>query len=100
MEQEVARILKDAWKDIPSNAEIAVSLNPEAIRTEPPATATDVRGAVAAGVTGIQTALAGIGAESAGVTGAVYLDGQQVGRVMLPGLRAEARANPEVVDDT
>ena len=100
MEQEVARILKDAWKDIPSNTEIAASLNPEAIRTEPPATATDVRGAVAAGVNGIQTALAGIGAESAGVTGAVYLDGQQVGRVMLPGLRAEARANPEVVDDT
>ncbi len=100
MEQEVARIWKDAWKDIPSNAEIAASLNPEAMRTEPPATATDVRGAVAAGVNGIQTALAGIGAESAGVTGAVYLDGQQVGRVMLPGLRAEARANPEVVDDT
>lgn len=100
MEQKVAEILKSAWKDIPSNAEIAASLNPEALRTEPPATARDVRGAVAAGVNGMQTALAGVGAESSGMTGAVYLDSQQVGRIMLPGLRKEAKANPEVVDDT
>lgn len=100
MEQKVAEILKSAWRDIPSNAEIAASLNPEALRTEPPATARDVRQAVSAGVNGMQTALAGIGAESAGATGAVYLDSQQVGRIMLPGLRKEARANPEVVDDT
>lgn len=32
--------------------------------------------------------------------GAVYLDSQKVGRIMLPGLRAEAKANPEVKDDT
>lgn len=100
MEQKVAEILKSAWKDIPSNAEIAASLNPEALRTEPAATARDVRGAVAAGVNGMQTALAGVGAENSGVTGAVYLDSQQVGRILLPGLRKEAKANPEVVDDT
>ena len=100
MEQEVARIWKDAWKDIPSNAEIAASLNPEAMRTEPPATARDVRQAVSAGVNGMQTAFAGVGYEHSSAAGDVYLDGQKVGRIMLPGLRAEARANPEVVDDT
>ena len=100
MEQEVARIWKDAWKDIPSNAEIAASLNPEAMRTEPPATETGVRRSISAGVNGLLTAFPGIGAAPATAEGAVYLDGQQVGRIMLPGLRAEARANPEVVDDT
>lgn len=101
MEQKMADILKSAWQNIvPSNAEIAASLNPEELRTEPPATARDVRGAVAAGVNGMQTALAGVGAENSGVTGAVYLDSQQVGRILLPGLRKEAKANPEVVDDT
>lgn len=100
MEQEVARIWKDAWKDIPSNAEIAASLNPEAMRTEPPATETGVRRSISAGVNGLLTAFTGIGAAPATAEGAVYLDGQQVGRIMLPGLRAEARANPEVVDDT
>lgn len=99
MEQEVARILKDAWKDIPSNAEIAASLNQEVLRTEPPATARDVQQAVAAGVNGMQTAFAGIGSASPGAVGAVYLDSQKVGRILLPGLRAEERANPEVVDD-
>lgn len=100
MEQKVAEILKSAWRDIPSNAEIAASLNPEALRTEPPATARDVRQAVSAGVNGIQTAFAGIESETPSAAGDVYLDSQKVGRILLPGLRAEAKANPEVRDDT
>ena len=100
MEQEVARILKDAWKSVPSNAEIAASLDFDAMQEPVPATAQDVRQAVAAGVNGMQTAVAGIGSTTSGVAGAVYLDSQKVGRIMLPGLRAEAKANPEVKDDT
>lgn len=100
MEQKMAQILKSAWRDIPSNAEIAASLNLEALQMAPPATARDVQAAVAAGVNGMQTVFAGVGSSAPMVEGAVYLDSQPVGRIMLPGLRAEAKANPEVRDDT
>lgn len=99
MEQEVARILEGAWKNIPSNAEIAASLDREAMRASQPVSKRDLQETGAAVVNGTQTAFTGMVSGAATGEGAVYLDGRQVGRIIYPALLAEKRANPEVVDD-
>lgn len=60
----------------------------------------DIGGLLAEAVNGMQTMSGTAAAGSQPIAGEVYLDGQQVGRVILPSLRAQARSNPEVKDDT
>ncbi len=96
MEQEVARILRDAWKDIPSNAEIAARMNTTALQTEPPATAGDVRGAIAAGVNGLAAQERPLYVT---VKSTMNVDSREFFTQTLPVQRAVARANPETMDD-
>ena len=97
MEQEVARILEGAWKNIPSNAEIAARLNTEALQMPQPATAQDVRGAVAAVVNGIQTASVGRAREDIVIP--LVINGREFARATIQDFRSEERANPPVMDD-
>lgn len=96
MEQEVARILKDAWKSAPSNAEIAASLDFDAMQEPVPATAQDVRQAVAAGVNGMAAADRPLFVQ---VQSTMNVDSRGFFTETLPVQRAVARANPEILDD-
>lgn len=95
---EIDRILSTAR--VPSNAELASSFSTSRIsEAGNTVTGRDVRQATANIVNGLSTAMEGQWASDRPVEGDVYLDSQKVGKIMLPGLRREANANPEVKND-
>ena len=96
VEREAAGILEGAWKNIPSNAEIAARLHFEAMGEPRPATPQDVRRAVAAGVNGMRTAA---GRGSGDLVIPLNINGREFARATIQDFRAENRANPEVTDD-
>ena len=96
MEREAAGILEGAWKNIPSNAEIAARLHFEAMGEPRPASPQDVRRAVAAGVNGMRTAA---GRGSGDLVIPLNINGREFARATIQDFRAENRANPEVSDD-
>lgn len=86
---------------IPSNSELAANFSTERIAERfPGVTNRQMQSAVAGGVNGMISAMAGAATGGGEAEGAIYLDSQKVGRFLLPGLRTEAKATPEVKDDT
>lgn len=96
----ISSSVSDFW-NIPSNSQLAASFSTERIAERyQGVTNQQLQNAVVGGVNGLSSSITELGAAASSGTGDVYLDSQKVGRILLPGLRLEAKANPEVKDDT